>query len=138
MGAYREMYGGKRMSMTYNTLVQEVKDTLDRYDELFASYIPKFILRAHHRISREAKSIGLVLSDTRRFTPTVNTYQKPARWRGKRMSKVISMDGFVVKKIQEISKKIEEKPLDSNIENRQYLTDVLNKLYVLLDKLNRM
>jgi hypothetical protein len=67
--------------MTYNTLVNQVKEYLNRQDAQTISEIPNFIYQAEQRICRESKSVGLELYVTGTFTPNVSILQKPARWR---------------------------------------------------------
>lgn len=69
------------MTMTYNSLVQQVQDELDRYDTLFVSYIPNFILQATDRINADLKNIGFEQYVTGAFIVGVSVQPKPARWR---------------------------------------------------------
>ena len=73
------------MVMTYNSLVQQVQDELDRYDALFVSYIPTLIYQATDRINADLKSIGLEQYVTGNFIANAflggSVISKPARWR---------------------------------------------------------
>jgi hypothetical protein len=69
------------MVMTYNSLVNQVLDYLNRTDTDTANEIPNFIYQAEQRICRESKNIGLEVYVTNAFTPGVSVYAKPARWR---------------------------------------------------------
>jgi hypothetical protein len=69
------------MPLTYSSLIQEVQDTLQRYDAQFVSYIPIFINDAIDRINVDAKNIGLEQYVSSVFVPGSNVIQKPARWR---------------------------------------------------------
>jgi hypothetical protein len=69
------------MSMTYNSLVNQLTAYLDRSDTSTINQIPNFISQAEQRICREAKNVGLEQYVSSAFTPTVPVYQKPARWR---------------------------------------------------------
>jgi hypothetical protein len=69
------------MTMTYNSLVQQVQDELDRYDTLFVSYIPNLIAQATDRINSDLKNIGFEQYVTGAFIATHNVQPKPARWR---------------------------------------------------------
>jgi hypothetical protein len=69
------------MSMTFDSLVIQVKNYLERDDATTVSEIPNFINQAQQRICRESKNIGLEQYVTGNFVPGVFTYAKPARWR---------------------------------------------------------
>jgi hypothetical protein len=73
------------MVMTYNSLVQQVQDELDRYDTLFVSYIPNLIYQATDRINADLKNIGLEQYVTGTFIANAinggSVIPKPARWR---------------------------------------------------------
>lgn len=69
------------MAMTYNSLVQQVQDELDRYDALFVSYIPNFILQATDRINADLKNIGFEQYVAGAFIVGLSVQPKPARWR---------------------------------------------------------
>lgn len=68
-------------AMTYNSLVNQVLDYLDRTDADTTNEIPNFIYQAQQRICRESKNIGLEQYVTGFFIPGTSTYAKPARWR---------------------------------------------------------
>lgn len=68
-------------SMTYNSLVNQVMDYLDRTDTDTQNEVPNFIYQAEQRICRESKNIGLEQYVTGSFTPGVSVLAKPARWR---------------------------------------------------------
>lgn len=67
------------MSMTYNSLITQVANTLERND--LAAQIPDFISQAEQRICRESKTLGLEQYVGGVFTIGVGKVQKPARWR---------------------------------------------------------
>lgn len=67
--------------MTYNSLVSQTLDYLDRTDADTANAIPNFIYQAEQRIARESKNIGFVQYVTGNFTIATSVYPKPARWR---------------------------------------------------------
>lgn len=69
------------MVMTYNSLVSQILDYLDRDDADTTAEVPNFIYQAEQRIARESKNIGFVQYVTSNFTPGVWVYPKPARWR---------------------------------------------------------
>jgi hypothetical protein len=68
-------------SMTYNSLVGQTLDYLDRTDTDTVAAIPNFIYQAEQRICRESKNIGLEQYVTGNFTVGVPVIAKPARWR---------------------------------------------------------
>ncbi len=69
------------MTMTFNSLVQTIKDEMERYDDLFVSYIPTFINDAIDKINVDAKNIGLEQYVSSSFQVGDPVIQKPARWR---------------------------------------------------------
>jgi len=69
------------MSMTYNSLLEQIENYLDRNDQDTIDQIPNFISQAEQRICRESKNIGLEVYVTSTFTPTQSVYPKPGRWR---------------------------------------------------------
>lgn len=69
------------MTMTYTSLVDQILSYLNRNDVDTIDQVPNFIYQAEQRICREVKSIGIEAYVTNTFTPTVNTFLKPARWR---------------------------------------------------------
>lgn len=69
------------MTMTYNSLVNQVMSYLDRTDATTLGAVPGFIAQAEQRIARESKNIGFEIYATGVFTPTIAVYQKPANWR---------------------------------------------------------
>lgn len=69
------------MTMTYTSLTNQILSYLNRSDADTINQIPNFIYQAEQRICREVKSIGIETYVTNSFTPSVNTFLKPARWR---------------------------------------------------------
>ena len=69
------------MTMTYNSLVAQVMDYLNRTDADTLAEVANFIYQAEQRICRESKNIGLEVYVTGNFTPNVAVMAKPARWR---------------------------------------------------------
>lgn len=67
--------------MTYNSLVNQILDYLNRTDADTTSEIPNFIYQAEQRICRESKNIGLEQYVQGAFTVGVNVMAKPGRWR---------------------------------------------------------
>lgn len=66
-------------TMTYSSLVQDLKDYCERSDEPFINQIPRFIFLAENRIASENKPLGFV--KTVQGTMNGNTLVKPTRWR---------------------------------------------------------
>lgn len=67
--------------MTYNTLVLQLENYLNRYDAILIAQIPNFIYQAEQRICRESKNIGLERYVTNAFTAGDSVIPKPGRWR---------------------------------------------------------
>lgn len=68
-------------TMTYNTLVKQVQDELERTDATFVSYIPNFIYQAHDRINADSKNVGLERYVSGAFNAGNPVFAKPGRWR---------------------------------------------------------
>lgn len=73
--------------MTYDSLVQDLKDYCERSDSPFANKIPNFIFMAENRIASENKPLGFVR--TVQGTLAGNTLVKPVRWRKTRSFSLI-------------------------------------------------
>jgi hypothetical protein len=69
------------MTMSYNSLIEQVMDYLDRSDGETLEQVPNFISQAEQRICREAKNIGLEAYVTGSFVASEPIMAKPARWR---------------------------------------------------------
>ena len=67
--------------MTYNSLVAQILDYLDRTDDATIAEVPNFIYQAEQRISREVKNIGVEVYVAGSFTIGQNVLTRPARWR---------------------------------------------------------
>ena len=66
-------------AMTYNSLVEDIKNYCERSDDPFISQIPRFIMLAEVRISSEKKPFGLIRTVTGSLNG--NVLDKPERWR---------------------------------------------------------
>ena len=66
--------------LTYNTLVTNLLNWLERDDAATTAAIPLFILLAQQRIARDAKTLFLETYVTNVFTNGSNVLQKPANW----------------------------------------------------------
>lgn len=72
------------VAMTYNSLVQDLKDYLQRFDSLVTNQIPQFIALAQQRIAREMKLLGFRTEVTGTFNGDVQStglMSKPSDWR---------------------------------------------------------
>jgi len=69
------------MAMTFNSLIQDIQDELEVYNDLFVSKIPTFINDAIDQINLEAKNIGLEQYVTSFFEAGQPVIAKPGRWR---------------------------------------------------------
>lgn len=69
------------MSMTYNSLFNQIISYLNRSDADTLAQIPNFISQAEQRICRESKNIGLEVYVTDSFLAGTSVFAKPARWR---------------------------------------------------------
>lgn len=68
-------------SMTFSSLVEDVKNYAERSDQPFANQIPRMVMLAENRIATEVKGLGQVKFVTGQFTAGSGVIQKPARWR---------------------------------------------------------
>lgn len=66
--------------MTYNSLVSDIQNYLDRDNAALIAQIPNFIMLGQIRCSRECKNLGLKTSVVSNFIPGSSTYLKPSRW----------------------------------------------------------
>ncbi len=66
--------------MTYNSLVSDLEDYLDRSDARLIAQIPNFVNLGEIRCAREVKNLGLKTTATALFSPGQYAYQKPDRW----------------------------------------------------------
>ena len=69
------------MAMTYNSLVNEVLDYLNRADATVVANVPNFIYQAEQRIARESKTLGIESYVVSTFIPGTAVYPKPSLWR---------------------------------------------------------
>lgn len=67
--------------MTYDSLVLQVKTTLQRTDDYFIQNIPQFITQAHDRLVGEAIALEFVVYANGMLTANFNRLEKPAFWR---------------------------------------------------------
>lgn len=67
-------------AMTYNSLVSDLQDYLDRNNSALVNQIPNFIALGEIRCAREVKVLGLKTSVTSLFQAGTGTYLKPNRW----------------------------------------------------------
>lgn len=69
------------MTMTYNSLVNDIQGYCNRNDQNFINAIPGFILLAHNAMCREIKDLGIEKYVVSTFTAGLAVYPKPGRWR---------------------------------------------------------
>lgn len=69
------------MSMTYNTLVNEILAYLNRSDADVVANVPNFISQAEQRIARESKTLGIESYVVSNFIIGTAVYAKPSLWR---------------------------------------------------------
>jgi hypothetical protein len=67
--------------MTYNSLVDKIKEYLERTDSSLVDQIPTFIQLAETRLARELKHLGFQRVVTNTFSQGQATVAKPSRWR---------------------------------------------------------
>lgn len=68
-------------SMTYNSLVLEVEDYLERTDASTINRIPDFINQAEQLICRQIEDLGFEVYASGTLTAGLSIFPKPARWR---------------------------------------------------------
>lgn len=68
-------------SMTFSSLVEDIKNYAERSDSPFVDQIPRLIMLAENRIATEVKGLGQVKYVTGQFTAASGVIPKPARWR---------------------------------------------------------
>lgn len=68
-------------AMTYDSLVQDIKDYAERSDSPFLNQIPRFIMLAENRIASEVHGLGYLEYDTSTLTANNPVFPKPALWR---------------------------------------------------------
>lgn len=68
-------------SMTYNSLVIQIENYLNRLDAETLAQIPNFISQAEQRICREVETIGTEAYVVANFIHGTSVYPKPGRWR---------------------------------------------------------
>lgn len=73
-------------AMTYDSLVTDIENYVERNDAPFVTQVPRFIMMAENRIASESKPLGFVRTVTGSIVS--NTQAKPSRWR---MTKSFSM-----------------------------------------------
>lgn len=71
-------------AMTYTSLVSDLQNYLQRYDELVTDQIPRFIMLAQQAVARDLKILGFREEVTGAFDGTAQStgiMQKPSDWR---------------------------------------------------------
>jgi hypothetical protein len=67
--------------LTYDSLIETVKQYLERKDEAVVNQIPTFITLCEFEIAQEIKTLGQLQVVEANFTTGNPVLQKPARWR---------------------------------------------------------
>lgn len=68
-------------SMTYDSLVEDIKSYVERDDEPFVSQIPRFIMMAENKLATRCRGLGILRLVNGAFTASNPTLEKPMRWR---------------------------------------------------------
>ena len=68
-------------SMTFSSLVEDVKNYAERSDQPFSNQIPRMVMLAENRIATEVKGLGQVRYATGQLLAGNGVIPKPARWR---------------------------------------------------------
>lgn len=74
-------------AMTYNSLILDVQQYLERQDSAVTNQIPEFIMLAEFEIAQQIKTLGQIQVVESVMTATNPVIPKPARWR-----KTVSMN----------------------------------------------
>ena len=74
-------------AMTYNSLILDVQQYLERNDSAVTNQIPEFIMLAEFEIAQQIKTLGQLQVAESTMTATNPVLPKPARWR-----KTVSMN----------------------------------------------
>lgn len=83
--------------MTYNSLIQDIQQYLERNDSAVTNQIPEFIMLAEFEIAQQIKTLGQLQVATSTMVSTNPVIPKPARWR-----KSVSMNITVNNAIQPV------------------------------------
>ena len=73
--------------MTYDSLVEDIQQYLERIDAATLAKIPTFIMLCEQKLAADIKFLGNLTVNTSAMVQGANTIDKPARWR-----KTVSMN----------------------------------------------
>lgn len=73
--------------MTYDSLVLDIQQYLERIDDATIAKIPTFIMLCEQKLAADIKFLGNLTVNTSTMVPGANIIDKPARWR-----KTVSMN----------------------------------------------
>lgn len=78
--------------MTYDSLVENIQQYLERNDTATVDKIPLFIMLCEQKLAADIKFLGNLTVNTSAMVDGVNVIDKPARWR-KTVSMNVTVDG---------------------------------------------
>ena len=78
--------------MTYDSLVEDIQQYLERTDDATIAQIPRFIMLAEQVIASQIKFLGNLTVNTSNMVISTATIDKPARWH-KTVSMNVTVDG---------------------------------------------
>ena len=78
--------------MTYDSLVEDIQQYLERTDDATINQIPRFIMLADQVIASQIKFLGNLTVNTSNMVIATATIDKPARWH-KTISMNVTVDG---------------------------------------------
>jgi hypothetical protein len=78
--------------MTYDSLVEDIQQYLERTDDATINQIPRFIMLAEQVIASQIKFLGNLTVNTSNMVIATATIDKPARWH-KTISMNVTVDG---------------------------------------------
>jgi hypothetical protein len=79
-------------TMTYDSLVEDIQQYLERTDDATVAQIPRFIMLAEQVIASQIKFLGNLTVNTSSMVIGTATIDKPARWH-KTVSMNVTVDG---------------------------------------------
>ncbi len=80
-------------SMTFTSLIEDVKNYAEREDSPFVDQIPRMVMLAENRIATEVRGLGQVKYVRGKFVRGNGILPKPARWRETVSLSLAGLDG---------------------------------------------